>query len=131
MPQRRDTAPGYIMAKKRSIGRGPSLSLTAAPLQASIAILLVGIIPMVPATTAATIDAVAHAIEIGSFAAIFIFGTVLVWAKAAEFVTFFFRAGVPDEAITLRLSPVCSRMSDVREFGAVVLAAGIRPCSER
>jgi nickel/cobalt exporter len=127
----------YIVAKERSISRGLALSFTAAFLQAAVAIALVGVLAVMMKATASSINASAKVIELTSFAAIASIGAVLVWSKAGEFVGLgasLFNNKEATEIPNLNFDPAPGhsanrRMQEWREFVAVVLAAGIRPCS--
>lgn len=79
--------------------------------------------------TVTTINTAARGIEIGSFAAIAVVGALLVWSKAGEFVACLSGTPGSDEAIVLRTHAASGRKNDLQKFAAVVLAAGIRPCS--
>ena len=123
----------YIVASKRSLWRGLSLSLAAALLQAIVAVALVGVLAVVLNATAASINATARAIELVSFAAIAAVGTLLVWMKAGQFAAFIAVAhGQTASAVEEPEFPSPStfgRIRHWRELAGVVLAAGIRPCS--
>ncbi len=123
----------YIVASKRSLWRGLSLSLAAALLQASVAVALVGGLAVVLHATAASINATARAIELASFAAIAVVGTLLVWWKAGQFVQFLALArgetALATEEPELPPPSALGRMRHWREIVGVVFAAGIRPCS--
>jgi nickel/cobalt transporter (NicO) family protein len=125
---------GYLVAGKRSLGRGLTMSFAAAMLQASVAVTLVGILMIVFKAGAASIDSAARVIEIVSFAAIAAFGMLLVWWKAGRLVAFLAvvrdpscRSAVDQE--DLPPPAVLERIKDWREMMTVVVAAGIRPCS--
>jgi nickel/cobalt transporter (NicO) family protein len=124
----------YIVANKRSLRRGLGLSLAAALLQATVAVLLVGVLALILDASAASINAAARTIELASFAAIAALGVVLVWWKAGQFVNFAAhargdRAELEEENDHLPVPAVVDNIKDWQGMAAVVLAAGIRPCS--
>ena len=125
---------GYIVASKRSLWRGLSLSLAAALLQASVAVTLVGMLVFVFKAGASSINSTARTVELVSFTAIAAFGSALVWWKAGQLVKFLEIArgrsdGLVPDHDELPAPAVLDRMNDWREIIAVVVAAGIRPCS--
>ena len=79
---------GYIVASRRSLWRGLSLSLAAALLQASVAVTLVGMLVFVFKAGASSINSTARTVELVSFTAIAAFGSALVWWKAGQLVKF-------------------------------------------
>ena len=125
---------GYILASNGSILHGLTLSLTAALLQAVVAILVVGIFAVALNATAATIDAAARNIELASFAAVAGMGAILLWTKSGEFVRLAAASyrGTPvtiDDDSSTRLVARQRYGRNWRVFAGVVVAAGIRPCS--
>ena len=123
---------GYIVATGGSIARGLGLSLTAALLQACVAITLVGVFALLLNATSASISAAANIVELASFAAVAALGTVLVWIKAGEFVHVA-AAGLSNGKVghDANDNPGVMRAATQSWRGliAVVVAAGIRPCS--
>lgn len=115
----------YIVAGKRSVARGLGLSFAAAMLQAVVAIALVGALEFLFRASAVTIGSSAHFIELVSFAAIAGMGAVLLWSKSGELMQVLNapHAGGMDDA------ELPSVTTGWRGMSAVVLAAGIRPCS--
>lgn len=125
---------GYILASKRSLWRGLTLSLAAALLQASVAVTLVGVLIFVFKAGATSINSTAQIVEKMSFAAIAGFGGVLVWWKTGQFVAFLDLARDRSNPLAsdhddLPPPAVLDRLRDLPEMIAVVFAAGIRPCS--
>lgn len=123
----------YIVASRKTLGRGILLSTGAAILQALVAVALVGILTLVLRAGAASVNAAAGAIELASFAALLAFGLVLTWRKSAAAV------GAPHRhdascgdacghahAVT---AADASRVRGLRDSLAVIAAAGLRPCS--
>jgi len=123
----------YIVAGKRSLGRGLALSVAAALLQACVAVALVGVMTIMLKATAASINVTARAIELTSFAAIAAVGLFLVWGKAGQLAGFVsaVRIGQAPLVEKAELPPPSdlSRLRHWRELIGVVLAAGVRPCS--
>lgn len=128
----------YIVASERSLAKGLGLSLAAALIQAAVAVGLVGVLAVALRTTAAGINATAHAIELASFAAVALVGAVLLWRKAGSFLAT--RALLRDGALAGDCADACGhvhlpppdaieRLRGLREMAGVALAAGIRPCS--
>ena len=123
----------YIVAGKRSLGRGLSLSAAAALLQAFVAVAIIGVMAAILNATAASINATAHAIELTSFAAVALVGSYVLWVKAGAFAVFIGSAwsGNAPTCEDAQLPPPSEleRFRDWRELVGIVLAAGIRPCS--
>jgi ABC-type nickel/cobalt efflux system permease component RcnA len=127
---------GYLVASRRTLKRGLVLSLLAALLQALVAILIVGILAIALNATARTISNTADMIERVSFAAVVLFGAVLLWRKTGQVLAIF----DPPDAHDANCGPDCghlhlpepsavSRMKGIRDAAGIVVAAGIRPCS--
>lgn len=127
----------YIVATRRTLLRGLGLSAAAALVQALVAIALVGVLAALLRAGAAAVKAAASWIELASFVGLLLFGLVLVWRKAGAVV-------VPDGGGGSRHDGPCTAgcrhvhgvtaaeaasASGWREGAAVVLAAGLRPCS--
>jgi ABC-type nickel/cobalt efflux system permease component RcnA len=74
----------YLVSSERALAKGLAMSLAAALVQALVAIGLVGVVDALFHATAASMGRVANAVEIISFAAVALLGTVLVWRKAGK-----------------------------------------------
>ncbi len=120
----------YIVASRKTLARGLALSTGAALLQALVALGLVGILAILLDAGAAAVSAAASRIELASFAALAVFGLVLLWRKSAAVA-----GGAGAEC-----GPACdhggavlaaeaSRATTLRDSLAVIAAAGLRPCS--
>lgn len=121
----------YIMSEERSAAvRGFVLSLSAALVQALVAITLVMVMTMLLKATARDMNAASRWIELVSFAAITALGLALLWRKA----------GLLDGALrgeVAACAPGCSHETmlppaaprSLAQTTAVVLTAGIRPCA--
>lgn len=126
----------YIVADGRQWTWGFTLSLAAALVQALVAIVLVGFAVLVFKATALAMTNATRWIEIISFSAMTALGLWLGWRKAGRVLSAWSptpNANVlSDEACGhTHLPPpeVLSRMKSLRETAAVVLAAGLRPCT--
>lgn len=120
----------YLIADGRQWLRGFSLALAAALVQALVAIALVGVLALVLNATAMTITATTRWIEMLSFAAVAALGLWLVWRQAGRVAHAW--KGAPAEACAHTHLPgpeALARIRDWRETAAVVLAAGLRPCT--
>jgi ABC-type nickel/cobalt efflux system permease component RcnA len=119
----------YMVAHNRSIRLALGLSLAAALLQAIVAIALVGTLAVILKASATSINATARAIELASFAGIACLGLALVWWKAKQLDGLLFgssAAEMEDE----HFAPIAARKeTSWRKTAAVILAAGIRPCT--
>lgn len=125
---------GYMLASKRSLRRGLTLSVSAALLQALVAIALVGGAAIVFKASAATINGTARGIESVSFAAVAAMGAVLVWTKSGQLSDFLVAAhgdgtSPANDPHDLPPPAALDRIASRRQMVWVVLAAGIRPCS--
>lgn len=119
----------YMVAHNRSIRLALGLSLAAALLQAIVAIALVGTLALVLHASATSINATARAIELASFAGIACLGLALVWWKAKQLDGLLF-ASSTGEAGDEDFTPLARRNeASWRNTAAVILAAGIRPCT--
>jgi nickel/cobalt exporter len=76
----------YLVANQETARRGIVLSFASALMQASVAVLIVGIGAWLLNVTAKTMCGAEKAIEIGSYALIAAFGARLVWTKGAGFI---------------------------------------------
>lgn len=126
----------YLVANERTVWRGITLSLAAALLQAVVAISIVAVFAILLRATSATINAVAHGIEMASFAAVAVLGLFLLWSKSGELLHHL--ASARRNAIAPSESPPDfggflagerDRSMDWRAMVGVVFAAGLRPCS--
>ena len=125
---------GYLVASKRSLWRGLTLSFSAALLQATVAVVLVGVSTAMLNVTATTLNSTARAIEWASFAGVSAMGGILVWWKAGQLAEILAVArGEPVSSISahhdLPLPSAFEGVKNRREMVGVVIAAGIRPCS--
>jgi nickel/cobalt transporter (NicO) family protein len=128
---------GYLVASERTLVKGLGLSLAAALVQAVVAIGMVGILAAALKATAASINSAANAVELVSFAGVATFGAILLWRKAGRLVALARPGGAttaeacdPDcDHVHMPEPQALARLRGWRETAAVVLAAGIRPCS--
>ena len=77
---------GYLVASERALIKGFALSLSAALVQALVAIAIVSVAAVALHATAGTMTKVTGAVEVASFAAVAAIGGVLTWRKAGKFV---------------------------------------------
>jgi nickel/cobalt transporter (NicO) family protein len=127
----------YLVANERALLKGFALSLAAALLQALVAIVLVGVMAVVMRATAGTLGRVASGVELVSFAVVAVLGAAITWRKAGKLVSTAALAGGPSAAppagscdhVHLPPPEALDRLTRWRELCAVVVAAGIRPCS--
>ena len=116
----------YLVADRAAWWRGFSLSLGAALVQACVALALVGVMALILSSTAARINETTRMVELASFGAVALLGLWLTWRQAGRWL------GEPAHAC----GPGCNHAGEVpvpartwRETLAVVLAAGLRPCT--
>ena len=76
----------YLVANQETARRGIVLSFASALLQASVAVLIVGICGWLLNATAKTMCSAERAIEIASYGLIAVFGARLVWTKGGGFM---------------------------------------------
>ncbi len=120
----------YILSEERSQAlRAFALSLSAALVQAAVAIGLVLVLRLILNVTARQMTDATRVIELASFATVALVGLVLLWLKAGVFVA----ARRGEEAAC---APGCAHdvaaLPPQRSFGrtaSVVVAAGLRPCA--
>lgn len=121
----------YILADDRAVAwRAFGLSLSAALVQALVAIGLVGLFTLVLGATARQMNAASRWIEIASFSAVLLVGLVLLWRKAGVLLAAWrgeAEACAPGCAHDAAMPAPGTR--PLRETLGVVLAAGIRPCA--
>jgi ABC-type nickel/cobalt efflux system permease component RcnA len=77
----------YLLAGERALGRGFSLSLAAALLQAMVAIAIVGVGTLLLGATAASMTHAGTAIETASFVLVALLGSAMTWRKAGRLAT--------------------------------------------
>lgn len=125
---------GYLMAGERALGRGFSLSLAAALLQALVAIAIVGFGTLLLGATAASMTRTGTIIETASFVLVALLGLAMTWRKAGRLAT------IVDVSTSPACSPGCGHvhLNDPAALDGlagwparlgVVLAAGSRPCA--
>lgn len=123
----------WIVADDRSLKRGLGLSLAAALLQAVVAITLVLVLTLALKATAATMGQATRIIELASFAAVGLVGLAVLWRKAGSLVLARQGAGSQAELacdhVHLPGPETLDRLGSWRAMAAVVVAAGLRPCS--
>jgi ABC-type nickel/cobalt efflux system permease component RcnA len=141
----------YLVSSERALAKGLAMSLAAALVQALVAIGIVIVVAALFHATAASMGRVANTVEIVSFAAVALLGTVLVWRKAGKLVAAAHarerasahghghghghdhaHAHVCDDGCGHAHMPTPQEVDSIggwREAAGVVLAAGIRPCS--
>lgn len=136
----------YLLATRRSLPSALGLSLCSALLQACVAILLVALLALALDATMASVKAAARGIETASFAAIALVGAALLWRKSGEVAGTVLGSGSRDAETcgiafqdgppagearrgSWRASWRSSWRTSWRGPAAVILAAGIRPCS--
>lgn len=123
---------GYIIASRRTLAKGLALSLAAALLQALVAIALVGVLSAMLKATAQKVTATTHWIELASFAAVGLFGLVMVWRRSGTLLAALSPEGAPAEACDHTHMPGAKEAAgthSLRDAAGIVLAAGLRPCS--
>ena len=106
-------------------------------LQALVAILLVSVAALLLKATAAAMTQVATRVELASFAAVAALGAVMTWRKAGAALGTLALAGNPlagpqaadCDHVHLPGPEAIDRLTRWRDWGGVVLAAGIRPCA--
>jgi nickel/cobalt exporter len=122
----------YLLAGRTTVATGVTLSIAAAIVQALVAIGIVGILAVVLHMPALQINKWSHGLEETTFALMALFGLWLTWFKAARL-----NARRPGSEGHL-LCQQCSHfhlLNPKENHGglggvlALVLAAGIRPCS--
>ena len=145
----------YLLANERALRRGLVISLFAALLQGTVAIVLIGILALVLHATSPVMRDTASLVEKASFAGITVLGLWLVWRKgraffsawaspvrqAASFAAIGLRSAKPANPTGRRVHTAdCGHlhMPDPRRLGGdfswksaamTVVAAGVRPCS--
>jgi ABC-type nickel/cobalt efflux system permease component RcnA len=123
---------GYLLADRTTVGTGVTLSIAAAIVQALVAIGIVGILAVVLHMPALQINKWSHHLEETTFALMALFGLWLTWFKTARLNT-----GGPrsDGNLPCRQCshfPLLNPWENYNGLGgmlALVLVAGIRPCS--
>ncbi len=127
---------GYIVSDERTLAKGFVLSLAAAFLQAVVAVTIVLVAAAILNLTAAAMSRVTGAVELVSFACVAALGATMTWKKAGKLVN---AAGAARDR-EHPASPACDhvhlpgpdelqRVKRWREIAAVIVAAGIRPCT--
>ena len=127
----------YLVANERALAKGFGLSLAAALLQASVAVLVVGTASVLLNATAATMSQLTANIELVSFSAVAALGALMTWRKAGKVLGVAALARDPlagpqaedCDHVHLPLPEAIDRIGRWREWAGVVLAAGIRPCA--
>lgn len=120
----------YIVSSERAVVRGLLVSLSAALIQALVAIALVTIVFLLVGGTAATMAKTTNAVEIAGFGLVAALGGVLVWRKAGKLATLL--SGEPAAAADPCACAHIDPSETGRTFGqmaAVAFGAGIRPCA--
>jgi ABC-type nickel/cobalt efflux system permease component RcnA len=146
----------YLVSNERALAKGFAMSLAAALVQATVAVVLVSVVAVLLRATAATMSQVTNTVEIVSFAAVAVLGLVLVWRKAGKLLTLASShvtghrhthghahahthdhghghdAHVCDQScghVHLPAPQEVKRAKGWRDMAGVVLAAGMRPCA--
>ncbi|MFC3266260.1 nickel/cobalt transporter [Camelimonas abortus] len=131
---------GYLVANERALARGAALCWAAALLQAVVAAAIALGFALVFNATAATVKAGATLAETASFAVVAALGALLAWRKAGTLARLLQGQAPPAAAADACCEGGCghvhmpgaeaaARARDWRAMAAVVLAAGLRPCS--
>lgn len=126
---------GYLLAGERALGRGFSLSLAAALLQALVAIAIVGFGTLLLGATAASMSRAGTAIETTSFALVALLGLTMTWRKAGRLATIVDGASTDPSCapgcghVHLNDAAALDRLEGWPARIGVVLAAGSRPCA--
>jgi nickel/cobalt transporter (NicO) family protein len=122
----------YLLADRTTVATGVTLSVAAAIVQAFVAIGIVGILAVVLHMPALQINKWSHGLEETTFALMALFGLWLTWFKTARLNTS--RPGPNGSRPCRQCShfPLLNPRENYNGLGgvlALVLAAGIRPCS--
>ena len=126
---------GYLLAGERALGRGFSLSLAAALLQALVAIAIVGFGTLLLGATAASMNRAGTAIETTSFVLVALLGLAMTWRKAGRLATIVDGASADPSCapgcghVHLNDAAALDRLEGWPARLGVVLAAGSRPCA--
>lgn len=126
---------GYLLAGERALGRGFSLSLAAALLQALVAIAIVGFGTLLLGATAASMSRAGTAIETASFVFVALLGVAMTWRKAGRLATVVDGASAGPSCapgcghVYLNDPAALDRLQGWPARLGVVLAAGSRPCA--
>lgn len=125
----------YLVANERMLARGLAISFAAALLQGLVAILVVAVAAIGFRATAPTLTRTAEAVEMASFAAVLLFGLVLAWRKAGTALALTTGRGAGAACAPGACShgevpgPEILARASLSELAAIVVAAGLRPCS--
>lgn len=125
---------GYLLANERTLIKGVIVSFAAAALQAFVAIALVGVLTVALKATAASINATANTVELVSFALVAVVGALMLWRKAGK-LAYLTTSNASSLAAAgcdhahMPTADVVAEADTFRDWLAVVVAAGSRPCS--
>jgi ABC-type nickel/cobalt efflux system permease component RcnA len=119
----------YIIANEAQLRRGAAVAAAAAALQGLVAVALVAVVAMILGGTRLTLSSAVNLIELGCYAAIAAFGAWLLQRKLRGLVALA-RGGVPAACDHFHM-PDPGRVArwSLRDAGAAVFAAGVRPCT--
>ncbi len=119
----------YVIANEAELKRGAGVAAAAAILQGLVAICLVGVVAILLSATRQTMTAAVNAIELASYAAIALFGALLLLRKLRG-LRALWRGDEAEACRHIHMpGPSEVRGWSLRDAAAAVVAAGARPCS--